>query len=753
VLGGLSKKRVPKSLEVVTELGWRGEGQKMKMHGSNTALLALVSWIVVGCGSLQTGDAAPPPVATVPSSPTNALPSSPPPGPESPSLTPCPTGPLCWANADVTKNTFVSSWAVASQDVSADEQVWAVTRHGEIVLWDGVGLTKQFQLAGTFDDALIWGTGPDNVYAFFWRAATQGAPAHTTVVRLHDGGWDVHPSGGDYRIGALRWVDEPTLGIAAIISQAEDPSSVALVNADLSPVQRLPRLPIVDESVDACAARDLRTGALHAWILTKTGRVFAWTAGSSAWTEVTPFPVISDATELARGTGIAPNHGYYTPGLRVIRDVFKATGHVRREIATLGAGVSVKTIEPWGARTLQPDAILPHGRSVSYGVSPGSPTNNDAPLVNAGKFCSQWGWGCLADAPPAVDSLEPDGTWAYTVLPMGALPVALGASRSTRHVVGEGGALFTRPRYSDLAGGLQNAWTRHGDTGGGEIRAIDAVSDADVWVLEAVSWRTSVRHYDGRAWSERLLAPPNGSRMIVSKEGVWVVEANPPNSRMWLMKAGRWTSHPVDGTVFSFVRDRANGDLWASATGTLDSSRRYRYRWDGATWARVGDEPATWDSGAISVAGGVVWSGGVSLVRSEGGRAVLIECPASSQGYFSSVYAVADGAWAVRSELGERRLLRISGTTCTDVTPPWGPEVEVLNIDGVRDSVWVTAVRRGTLTRKEENLLFRWEGQKLEEARLALDPSFVAASVSPLGNVWVATRHGGVLRSAVPKAN
>lgn len=87
------------------------------------------------------------------------------------------------------------------------------------------------------------------------------------------------------------------------------------------------------------------------------------------------------------------------------------------------------------------------------------------------------------------------------------------------------------------------------------------------------------------------------------------------------------------------------------------------------------------------------------------------------------------------------------------MTPPWESEVEVLNIDGVRDSVWVTAVRRGTLTRKEENLLFRWDSQKLEEARLALDPSFVAASVSPLGNVWVATRHGGVLRSAVPKAN
>lgn len=95
---------------------------------------------------------------------------------------------------------------------------------------------------------------------------------------------------------------------------------------------------------------------------------------------------------------------------------------------------------------------------------------------------------------------------------------------------------------------------------------------------------------------------------------------------------------------FSLVKDRANGDLWASATGTAlgGSFRRFRYRWDGATWARVGDEPATWDSGAISVAGGVVWSSGESLVRSEGGRAVRIECPASSQGYFSSVYAAAD---------------------------------------------------------------------------------------------------------------
>jgi hypothetical protein len=590
----------------------------MKMHRKHTALFVFASWLVVGCGSnLTIGDAAPAQAKTPPSESANApttlpSPSAPPPVTR---YVPCPSGPLCWANTDSTSNTFVSSWA----DVG-DVGVWAVTRHGEVVYWDGARLATKHRIDGTFDDALVWGTGPDNVYAFFHHSKTSTFPDQTTIVRLHDGTWQVQPSSGAYRIGALRTVDAPSLGIAAILSRADDPSSVALVDADLAPKMTLPRLPTLDESFDAAAYLG-QAGEPLVWILTKTGRVFTWAQGSSGWTEVTPFPSSGDANEIFRGTGIAPARFGYGRGVRVFRDVFEADRQKRREFATVLEGTSVETRTNDGRRRYELESILPHGRSVSYNPYPGI-SNDDAPLVDAGNFC--WSLGCTSNG--SVDSIAGGGAWANTVMPMDGPAMVLGSTRSIRYFVGAGGAVFTRPRSSIVQSSLESLWARKAGKDA-VVSAIDALSDADVWVLER--YPSTVRHYDGKTWSDPIRAPDGDGKMLATRDGVWV--SSTEESRVSLLKAGTWTSHPIGGRVTAFAKDGVNGDTWALAYSSAPdgSGRTHLYHWDGSTWSRVGDPFGDSTAiGSIAAARGVVWAGGTSIYRREGGAPSRLRVPA-----------------------------------------------------------------------------------------------------------------------------
>ncbi|MBL0195829.1 MAG: hypothetical protein IPQ09_16685 [Myxococcales bacterium] len=748
----------------------------MKKH-SHTSLFALAAWLVVGCGSnLNIGDPEPTPAPTAPTGttaspePTPAPTSSSPAPPSSSSLVPCATGTLCWANTESTRNDLVSTWAS-----DAARSVWSVTRHGEILHWDGVYQTLRFRIDGTFDDALVLGTAADNVYAFFHRAKTPAEPfGATTVVRFHDGAFQVHASSGAYAIGALRPVQVPKLGIVAVLSKANDPASVALVDADLKPQLVLPALPIaselaarVDETFDATASVNA-VNVLSVWVLTKTGRVFRWTEGGAAWDEIRPFPPTSvgpgEYSELSRGTGIATRG----EGVQVIRDTWLTrTGNIdlgygHRAVATLEGSGSVVTSIPRG---VQPEEILPHGRSVTPGYG-------GARFVGAGGSCGGLGcgwWGTILS--------QWDNVWTRFELPIDA-GFVLGDESGGLHTVGTGGQLYTR--LSTPNGSIDANWVRReGRSPSDRVFAIDALADDDVWALESREGTHRARHYDGRTWSEGVVAPgrsgapsrfvegvdeaPPGDTMVALKDSVWF--KNSEVLSRW--KGGGWTTFSLGAPVSRLAKDGPDS-LWAvsqssPAGGGVRVARLHR--WDGTAWSDLGSPFApNEDIRGLAAAGGVVWATGDAIYRREGARTDTIVCSSLPTGTaYSAVFAVGDEAWVVASlptpGARETALLHIAGTRCMVVGTPPGEQLSIRNVVGVRASdAWVVATTtvpsNGNPTRdRTEPRLFRWNGRTLEPAKLAVDPRFVSASVSPLGTLWVGGTHGAILRSAVPKPN
>jgi hypothetical protein len=746
----------------------------MKTHRPHTALFAFATWLVVGCGSnLSIGDPAPAPATNPPSdSPnapnvtTTATPLTPRPADPKPvpTLVPCPTGILCWANTDVTRNTFVSSWADATAGL------WAVTKHGEVVHWDGVALTKRFQLAGTFDDALVWGTGPDNVYAFFQHVDRPLQYPRTTVVRLHNDTWSEQDLGGDfvnYRVGALRSVAIPRLGIKAIASSG---ANSFLLDDELKPKVRLPAVPEHpqlpgDEIVDASASIDTND-ELSVVVLTKFGRIFQFTEEGPKWWQNTGYWLPdrwnelapSNASTLRRGIGIAP-------GI-VVRDTFEQGRdelyQTSREFVRVGNGsVGSDLFTPYGASTrrtqggvaiLNSGSILPHGRSVSYGNRLPSP---DAPLVYAGYFC--FSLGCPGNTTvDTLGSVNGSSDWLNFILPSGVSSV-LASSKTSRYSVGAGGTVFEKSNTGFVVGPIDANWTPRAGGGLGEglgtgngkaVVALDAFSDEDVWVLDEDS---VVRHYDGKKWSQGIRSP--GARaMVASKDGLWVsnggaVDGSPVLAR-W--NAGKWTPYPLAGTVGAFARDSVTGDVWLSAFLTMPdgSSSNRLHRWDGANWSPVGEvDPfgRNAQTSSIVAADGAVWTGGKEIRRRQGGRVDSILCPGEASSptagrpTFSPLLAVGNEAWFVGRQ---SQLFHISAGRCVEVAQPRNMSVQ--SAAGVRTSdVWF--VGYGT-TR-----LFHWNGRTIQQSETPFDPGFRKASVTPLGHLWVGAEYGAVLRSAVPK--
>ncbi|MBK6464220.1 MAG: hypothetical protein IPF92_24950 [Myxococcales bacterium] len=673
---------------------------------------------------------------------------------------PCPTGTLCWANTESTRNTLVSAWAS-----NTDNGIWSVSRRGEIVRWDGVSQKAQFRLDGDFDDALVWGTGADNVYAFFHRPKTPAEPfGATTVLRLRDGAFQVHPSSGAYAIGALRSADVPRLGVVGVLSKAHDPASVVLVDADLEPRLVLPALPLasgsgatVDETLDASASLSAED-VLSVWVLTRAGRVFRWTEGGAAWAEIRPFPKSGGLAEVSRGTGMAPTRIQNVNGVQVIRDVFRAEGgHLRREIATLeGSGSIVTSVPP--RPIYAAGDILPHGRSVTYDPSPGI-YGWDPPLVDSGPWC--WSMGCRSWG--TVD-WQQDGVWTNTALPVDGAPLILGSTRSTRYAVGTGGQVYTRGRSTPPARALDAMWVRREGRGSGEqVLAMDALSDDDVWAVEHTEGTYQARHYDGRAWAEGFRAPA-GSVMVALKDSLWFTgtldSATNETGRVSRWKAGQWTTFSVGaGARVSLLAKDGPDALWAIGheTTTSGALTPRLYRWDGTAWASVGAPFSLNEQfGGLSAAGGVVWATGFDIYRREGARTDTIVCPGRpptthDRTWYGPVLALGDKArdeaWTVDAE---STLFHISGTTCTQVGPV-GAKLSIRNIVGVNASdVWIVGF---SVVDAGGPRLVHWNGRTLEPAKLAFDPVFLSASVSPLGNLWVGGTHGAILRSAVPKPN
>ncbi len=736
--------KVQNRSRVVTETDRSREQGNMKTH-SHTSLFALAAWLVVGCGSnLNIGDPEPTPAptgTTASPDPAPAPTSSSPVPPPSSSLMPCPTGTLCWANTESTRNNLVSAWDVAGT-------VWSVTRHGEILHWDGVSQTLRFRVDGAFDDALVWGTAADNVYAFFHRAKTPAEPfGATTVVRLHDGAFQVHASSGAYAIGALRTVQVPKPGIVAVLSKANDPASVALVDADLKPQIVLPALPIaselaamVDETFDATASVNA-VNVLSVWVLTKTGRVFRWTEGGAAWDEIRPFlPKSDDPAEVVRGTGMAPKHGENGNGVQVIRDTFGISRF--REVATLEGGAASAAILPDPDSSYYANDILPHGRSVSYNPRPGD-RYWDPPFVDAGQWCT------ISCGPwKNVDS-QVNGVWSRVVLPMDHRLI-VGAGGDFRYATGVGGQVYTQLRSSGIPGSVTGFVRRTGLSASAEVTAIDALSEDDVWALESnydFSGGGSpyhARHYDGRGWSQGFSAP--GPAMVASKDSVWFASRPGSGGVVSRWKAGQWTTFNLGTNGVELWKDGA-GTLWAVGINaeTNPASRRI-HRWDGTAWSDLGNPFSSDASLSLVPSGGVVWGTGLSgkIYRREGARTDEIVCPGRSDTYYS-VTPVGNEAWAVDG--GRNRLLHISGTTCTELE---GVRVGVASIVGLHSSdVWIA----GYSLLESQPRLFHWNGRSLEPAKLAVDPVFTSASVSPLGTLWVGAKHGAILRSAVPKPN
>lgn len=759
-------------LVVVTETDRSREQGNMKTH-SHTSLFAFAAWLVVGCGSnLNIGDPEPTPAPPAPTGttaspdPAPAPTSSSPAPPPSSSLMPCPTGTLCWANTESTRNDLVSTWAS-----DATRGVWSVTRRGEIVQWDGASQKVKFRLDGTFDDALVWGTADDNVYAFFHRPKTPSEPfGATTVVRFHDGAFQVHASSGAYAIGALRPVQVPRLGVVAVLSKANDPASVALVDADLTPQLALPALPLaselgarVDETFDAAAAVN-GDDVLSVWVLTKAGRVFRWTEGGAAWAELRPFPPTSggpgEYSEVSRGTGIAIRG----EGVQVIRDTWITRivngSYSRREIATLEGSGSVVTSIPRG---VDPEEILPHGRSVTPGYG-------GARFVGAGGSCGGFGCGWWGTVHAQVE-----GVWTRLELAIDAGFVLGNDPYGGLHAVGTGGQLYTR--LSTPSASLDANWVRReGRSPSDRVFAIDALSDDDVWALESREGIHRARHYDGRTWSEGVVAPghsgatgrflegveeaPPGDTMVALKDSLWFHGSE--GLSCW--RAGEWTTFSLGAPVSRLAKDGPDS-LWAisnssPAAGGVQVARLHR--WDGTAWSDLGSPfaPNEYITG-LSAAGGVVWATGDAIYRREGDRTDKIVCAGQPTGTaYSAVFAVGDEAWVVAATATPREttLFHVSGTRCMVVGTPAGEQLNIRNIVGVRASdAWVVATTvapTGYSPRdRTEPRLFHWNGRTLEPAKLAVDPRFVSASVSPLGTLWVGATHGAILRSAVPKPN
>ncbi len=715
-----------------------------------TSLFAFAAWLVVGCGSnLNIGDPEPTPAPPAPTGttaspePAPAPTSSSPAPPPSSSLMPCPTGALCWANTESTRNTLVSAWDVAGT-------VWSVTRHGEILHWDGVNQTLRFRLDGTFDDALVWGTAADNVYAFFHRAKTPAEPfGATTVVRLTDGAFQVHASSGAYAIGALRTVQVPRLGIVGVLSKANGPASVVLVDADLKPQLVLPALPIaselaamVDETFDATASVSA-ANVLSVWVLTKTGRVFRWTEGGAAWDEIRPFlPKSDDPSVVVRGTGMAPRHGDNGNGVQVFRDTFGISDF--REVATLEGGVASAAIIPeTRPRVYDAGNILPHGRSVSYNPSP-SDRLWDPPFVDAGPWCVSL--GC---SPWKTVDTQVGETWTREALALDHSAV-LSAGHQFRYAASGGGQVYTQSRSSNNPAAVSGFVRRTGVNVDSKVTAIDALSEDDVWALEynydfnggGVAYQA--RHYDGRTWSEGFRAP--GEAMVASKDSVWFASSPGSGGLVSRWKAGQWTTYDLGKTGVQLRKDGA-GTLWAVGidAGANPASQRI-HRWDGTAWSDLGNP---FSSGeyitSVVPSGGVVWATGLSgkIYRREGARTDEIVCPSQHGSPRYIVFPVGNEAWV--QDFSYTRVLHISGTECTELR---GVQASVASIVGVHTSdVWIVA----SYTQEDQPRLFHWNGRTLEPAKLAVDPRFVSASVSPLGNLWVGGSHGAILRSAVPK--
>jgi hypothetical protein len=521
----------------------------------------------------------------------------------------------------------------------------------------------------------------------------------------------------------------------------------------------LPPLPLaselaagVDETFDATAS--VNNGVLSVWVLTKAGRVFRWTEGGVGWDESWPLPQNGDPGTFRRGTGIAPREA---GGVSVIRDLFeRATNNqAGREFVTLeGTGSVVTNPANSASYAYSPRDILPHGRSVSYDNFYLSPT------VDCGQACGGLGCGWWG----RVTSLNND-VWSSKELPIDA-GLVLGSTLIGRYAVSVGGQVYTQQAYGPTAD-----WARRAGRSASErVAALDALSDDDVWAVESDQGLHQVRHYDGRTWSEGFRAPPGGA-MVALKDSVWITsdrggdakgDYDPKVVSRW--RAGEWTNFSF-GDLVSLAKDGPDS-LWAVDNSTTSAGARVArlHRWDGTAWSDLGSPFAPNESiRGLSAAGGVVWAAGDAIYRREGGRTDTIVCAGQPTGAaYSAVFAVGDEAWVVAvaaTNPRENTLFHVSGTRCMVVGTPRGEQLSILKVVGVRASdAWVVATTgwgagsTGPRDRGEPRL-FHWDGRTLEPSKLAVDPRFVSASVSPLGTLWVGGTHGAILRSAVPKPN